>query len=291
MSRPLLFIFFFIIFPFLGCNQSLNPSGSAPGPILAKVNGQPITLEEFNRKWALLPEAGQTIYGGADGRRDFLEELVKRELLLQKARELELDRKPAFRNRLEASRDRLLLDAILKKMVTEKIEVTEKDIEAYFEMHRNDLPPIEEIRASHILVKTEAEAKVVLDQLHGGSDFSSIAKAHSIDPGTKDKGGDLGPIRRGQMAPEIEKAVFSLNPGEISHAVRSQYGYHILRVRSRQSIKATRADEASSEIRQKIIKERQRLLFDGLITILRAEARIEIADSHLASISHDLKNP
>ena len=67
MFRPLLFIFFFIIFPFLGCSQSLNPSGSAPGPILAKVNGQPITLEEFNRKWALLPEAGQTIYRG--GRR------------------------------------------------------------------------------------------------------------------------------------------------------------------------------------------------------------------------------
>ncbi|WP_422448452.1 peptidylprolyl isomerase [Thermoanaerobacterium sp. DL9XJH110] len=124
-----------------------------------------------------------------------------------------------------------LLIQNLKEKLTGDIKVTDDEVKKYYNDNRDSFKlPSPEIRASHILLPTEEEAKKVLSELKAGADFAELARKYSTDPGTKDKGGDLGYFGKGQMVPEFEKAAFSLKPGEVSDVVKTKYGYHIIKV-------------------------------------------------------------
>jgi peptidyl-prolyl cis-trans isomerase C len=278
----------FITVGLLACNKSAPPSLSNPDSTLAQVNGIPITVDQFNRKWSQLSEPARAVYAGPNGKKDFLGELITRELLLQKAHEMNLDRDKTVGERVESFRERLLLDAALHELIEKKIDVTEEDLRARFNAHREALPPIEEARASHILVKTESEARTLLVRLRRGADFAALAKAHSIDPATKDKGGDLGLLRKGRVLPEFDRVVFEMKPGQISDVVRTSYGYHIIRVQSRRTQKPLSVDDVRDELREQIIREKETALFDALVKTLRAESNIVISESRLASIGEDV---
>jgi len=108
----------------------------------------------------------------------------------------------------------------------------EQDSKEYYEANK-DLFKFDEVTASHILVEDEKTAKEVLEKLEAGEKFEDLAGEYSTDPGSKDNGGDLGTFGRGQMVPEFENAVFALKPGEISDIVKSDYGYHIIKLTDR----------------------------------------------------------
>ncbi|MBI3812675.1 MAG: peptidylprolyl isomerase [Nitrospirae bacterium] len=266
------------------CNRSTDPAVSARDSTLAQVNNTRITVDQFNQKWSQLPDGIRAAYSGPNGKKDFLGELITRELLLEKAHRMKLDQDKAVGDRVADFKDRLLLDAALHELVEKKIEVTEDDLTSYFNVHRDALPAIEEARAGHILVKTEAEAKALLARLRRGANFAALARTHSIDPGSKDKGGDLGVVRKGRTLPEIEEAVFGLKPGRISGVVKTAYGYHLVRVQNRQTRKPLAVDDVRDEIRQAVVKEKETALFEGLIKTLKTESKIVISDSLLASI-------
>ena len=270
------------------CNTSADPAISTRDLTLAQVNGTRITVDQFNQKWLQLPREVRTAYPGSNGKKDFLGELITRELLLEKARRMKLDRDKTLGDRVEDFRERLLLDAVLRELIEKKIEVTEEELTAYFNAHRDALPLIEEARAGHILVKTEAEANALLNRLRRGADFAALAGAHSIDPGSKDKGGDLGVVRKGRTLPEFEEAVFGLKPGRISGLVKTPYGYHIIRVQSRRTRKPLAVTDVRDEIRQQIVKDKETALFEGLVKTLKTESNIVISDSLLASIGENV---
>ncbi|HUK55257.1 MAG TPA: peptidylprolyl isomerase [Nitrospiria bacterium] len=287
MSRSFVLRIVLVTAGLLACNKSAAPAISTPDSTLAQVNAATITVDQFNQKWSQLPEAVRTAYAGPNGKKDFLGELITRELLLQKAHQLKLDQDKTFGEQVESYKERLLLDATLHELIEKKIQVSDTDLEAYFNTHRESLPLIEEARASHILVKTQAEARALLGRLRRGADFAALAKSRSIDPATKDKGGDLGVLRKGRVLPEFEKAVFELKPGQISDVVRTSYGYHIIRVQSRRSQKPLSVDDVRDEVREQIVKEKESALFDELVKTLRAESNIVISESRLASIGED----
>lgn len=288
IRRPVLRIALIIV-GLLACNKSSTPALSTPDSILAKVNGTPITVDEFNKKWAQIPESARAAYSGPNGKKEFLGQLITRELLLQKARQMKLDQDKTVADRVESFKERLMLDTALHELVEKKIEVSDDDLKAYFNDHRDSLPPIEEARASHILVKTESEARALLSRLHRGADFAALAKAHSMDFTTKDKGGDLGILRKGRILPELEKVVFKLKPGQVSDVVQTSYGYHIILVQSRRTHKPLSVDDVRPEIREQIVKEKETALFDSLVKKLRAESNVVISDSRLASNGEDVK--
>jgi parvulin-like peptidyl-prolyl isomerase len=269
------------------CNTSAGPAISTRDSTLAQVNGTRITVDQFNQKWSQLPSGIRTAYSGPAGKNDFLGELITRELLLEKARRMKLDQDKALGDRVEDFKDRLLLDAVLHELIEKKIEVRDEELTDYFNAHRDTLPVIEEARAGHILVKTEAEAKTLLNRLHRGANFAALARTHSIDPGSKDKGGDLGVVRKGRTRPEFEEAVFGLKPGRISEIVKTAYGYHIIRVQNRQTRKPLAIDDVRDEIRQAIVKDKETALFEGLVKTLKAGSNIVISDSLLASIGEN----
>ena len=92
------------------------------------------------------------------------------------------------------------------------------------------LKPEEEVPARHILVETEDKAKELKEKIKSGGDFAALAKENSKDPGSKDDGGNLGYFGRGQMVPQFEEVVFKLNKGEVSDPVKTQFGWHLVKV-------------------------------------------------------------
>ena len=118
-----------------------------------------------------------------------------------------------------------------KEKLTSDIKVTDKEVKKYYDDNKSMFElPAPEIRASHILVDTEDKAKEILAEIENGADFGELAKEHSKDPGSKELGGDLGYFAKGKMVPEFERAAFALKPGEISDIVKSEHGYHIIKV-------------------------------------------------------------
>jgi peptidyl-prolyl cis-trans isomerase D len=157
-----------------------------------------------------------------------------------------------------------------------RVSVTDREVEAYYEAHSEEFEQPEESCARHILVKVkagtegdghpEAEALALaqktLDQLKGGADFATVAKKVSEDPGSASQGGDLGCFGRGQMVPEFDKAAFTLEPGRLSDLVKTNFGYHIIRVESRKDRKTQPLDQARDRIRQTLLSQKARNLVE-----------------------------
>ncbi|KAI7244482.1 hypothetical protein KC345_g12150, partial [Hortaea werneckii] len=122
------------------------------------------------------------------------------------------------------------LQVEIRKLVEPKVTVTDDDISKYYDENKATFTQEEEVRASHILVETKEEADAIVKQLKDGADFATLAKEKSADTGSKDKGGDLDFFKRADMVAEFSDAAFKLKVGETSGAVKTDYGYHIIKV-------------------------------------------------------------
>ncbi len=149
-------------------------------------------------------------------------------------------------------------------------EVDDSALRGYYAQNRDRFEVPDRIRASHILLMTdgefeeevkesEAEAAKVLEEVRAGADFGALARRHSEDPGSADKGGDLGWVTRGQMVPDFEKQAFLLEPGQISDVIKTEYGFHIIKVHERQSAQVQSFEEVREEIRAELVQEQNYL--------------------------------
>lgn len=145
----------------------------------------------------------------------------------------------------------------------EKYEPSDEEIKEYFEKHKEDL---KQISASHILVEKEEDAKKIKKELDNGKDFAKLAGKYSIDTGTKEKGGSLGFFKKGDMVPEFEKAAFALKKGEISDPVKSQFGYHIIKLDDvKDSFEALKEETKEAMINEKIQEHMQKVEKDAKV--------------------------
>ena len=154
-------------------------------------------------------------------------------------------------------RESLLLSK-LQVAVAGPIELTDEEIETYWETNKATYSTEEQVRASHILVKTEDEAKAVVAQLDGGADFAAVAAEKSLDASNAKKGGDLGFFSRGTMVPEFEDAAFALEPGQRSGIVQTKYGYHIILVTEKKAA----AEPALADVRDKVVEDAKQEIID-----------------------------
>ncbi|MDI7248427.1 MAG: peptidylprolyl isomerase [Bacillota bacterium] len=180
-------------------------------------------------------------------------------------------------------RTSLLLEAIASKDVT----INEDEIKKYYDEHKDEFKEPEQVKARHILVKDEKTAKDIEKQLAAGADFAELAKAKSEDPGSKDKGGDLGYFGRGAMDPAFEKAAFSLKIGETSGPVKSSFGYHIIRVEDRKPERIPPLEEVRSEVEKRIKREKAKPA-STVISELKDASQIKINDKDLQDALYDI---
>jgi peptidyl-prolyl cis-trans isomerase C len=194
--------------------------------VLAKVDGAPITEDDVNDA---LEDIGPGLPQKLDGpaRQQYaLDYLIDMKLVAKKAAADKMDAGPAFARRMAYYHDKLAMEALLTDIAA-KAATDEAEHKAYDEAAKAN-PPVPEVHARHILVPTEEEAKTALARVKKGEDFAKVATELSKDPGSE--GGDLGWFTKDKMVPEFADAAFKMEPGQISDPVKSQFGWHIIKV-------------------------------------------------------------
>lgn len=157
---------------------------------------------------------------------------------------------------IDDMKENVRMNMHIEKILGPSIEITEEEMKNYFEENKESFSEKEQVKASHILVETEEEAVEVKSKLDNGDDFAKLAKKHSTDPGSKDNGGDLGFFGKGKMVKEFEDVAFSLKVGEISEPVKSEHGYHIIKVEDKKAAKEANYEESKEEIEEAIFNEK-----------------------------------
>lgn len=196
-------------------------------------------------------------------------------LLAVNAKSEGLDGEDAFKQRMQFIADRELHNAYFKKHVLDA--VTDADVKARYDKEVAAMPQEEEVRARHILVKTEDEAKQIIADLDSGKDFVELAKEHSTDP-NKSEGGDLGYFSKGRMVPEFEEAAFALETGSYSKTpVQSQFGFHVIKVEDKRVAPPPSYDEVAQQVRQLVMRDK----YLEVLTNAKQGAVIEIMDEAL----------
>ncbi len=194
--------------------------------LIAEVNGVKIYQEDLFNLLAAMEDKAR--FNSKEGLNVLADELVNQELLLQDAKENKLDNEKEFVKELEIVKNNMLKNYAMHK-IFEKVSVSEDEIENYYEENKDTLFSPVTYTASHILLESEEMADKVLDQINAGLDFKEAAKKYSLDP-TKDNGGSLGSFPKGVMVKEFQQGLDELKIGEISKPIKTQFGYHIIKL-------------------------------------------------------------
>ena len=214
---------------------------------LAIVDGRSITEADL---YDLLQSIGQSAaqFQGPEGQKQLVNELVMQELLYSDALHQGLDQQEDYLHALDRMKKSLLKQYAMNKLLT-AVEVSEEEIKAYYEAHKDLFKMPETASAHHILVATEEEATNILEEITKGLAFEEAAKKYSTCP-SNSQGGALGEFTRGRMVPEFDKAVFAMTPGEIAGPIQTQFGYHLI-----QLDKLVKEDEVNFEAIQGKVAE------------------------------------
>ena len=234
---------------------------------VATVNGKPIKQSIYDYIVKDATARGQKVDDNV--REIIVNKMVSSELVYQEAQRIGLDKQPDFVAKEELARRELLVNAFLQDYV-KKNPVSEADTKAAYEQYKKELGE-KEYSARHILVSTEAEAKDIIAQLGKGGDFAKLAKEKSKDPGSKEKGGDLGWFSLGGMVKPFSDAVAKLQKGGVSaEPVQTQFGWHVIKLEDTRSTQAPAYDKVKDGL-QKQLQQRQ---LEKLLTDLRTKAKI-----------------
>ena len=234
--------------------QAPAPATSAPSaadPVIARVNNTEIRASD-------LAEAAQSLPAEMRGMPPamlypmLLDQLVDRAAIIDLARRRGLDREPTVARQMARAQDQALQTALISRDVGPLVGETE--LRARYDREITGKPGEEEVHARHILLPNEADAKTVIAELKKGGDFATIAKARSTDKASGD--GDLGFFKKADMVPEFAAAAFALKPGQITDApVKSQFGWHVIRLEARRTAPPLPFEEAYEALRTKTIQE------------------------------------
>ena len=246
-----------------------KPPEAAKAP-LATVNGQQITEDDLK---IAMDDIGGTVPQGpeAQKRKYVLDYLVDLKILAQAGDKQKVAETPEFARKIAYLRDRALMESVMGK---EASSIDDAKIKAFYDEAVKGLPKEEEARARHILVASEDEAKAAVEKLKGGADFAKLAEEISKDPGSGKQGGDLGFFTKERMVKEFSEAAFGMKPGEVSAPVKSQFGWHIIKLEE----KREKQPPAMADVREELVRYLTQRQQQEMILKLRSESKVELAD-------------
>ncbi len=265
------------------------PKQVSADTVVLTVGTEKLTRAQFEDLLAALPEnVRATANGPGRGKRQLAEQLAEVLAIAQEARKRKLDQAPAVKQIIELQTDQVLAGA-LARQISNDTKPDEAAMHTYFDQHRAEF---ERVTASHILIRFKgssaparpgekdlsdeealAKAQEIRKKLLGGADFAATAKAESDDTGSGAKGGSLGTFGHGQMVPPFEQAAFTLPLNQISEPVKSQFGYHIIKVEGRTS---KNFEEAKPDLEKQLGPQLTREALDKI----HKQAAITIDDTY-----------
>src|SRR5579871_393328 len=239
-------------------------------PVLAKVNGAEIRQSDVTlAEEELGPSLAQM--DPATKKENVLAFLIDMKIVAKAAEDKKIEDRPDFKARLAFTRSRLLMDNLLAS--EGKAATTDEAMKKVYDDAAKQISGEQEVHARHILVESEDDAKAIEAELKKGADFAELAKTKSKDPGASD-GGDLGFFTKEQMVPEFANVAFSLEPGKISDPVKSQFGWHIIKVEEKRNRKAPDFEQVKPQIETYVTRKAQA----EYVAKLRESAKVERID-------------
>jgi len=249
---------------------SLTASADNADPLIARVNG--VEIHQSDLTLAEEDIGGNVPAQTPEAKRDYLINYVTDMILVAKAAEAKkIADGDDFKRRLGFARNKVLMEMLLQS--TAKSSVTDEAMHKVYDEASKQMSEEQEVRARHILVESEDEAKAIVAELKKGADFAQIAKQKSKDPGAAE-GGDLGYFTKDQMVPEFAAVAFKLDKGQISDPVKTQFGWHVIKVEDKRKRQVPDFDKVKDQIETFVQRKAQ----VELVSKLRADGKVERLD-------------
>ncbi len=256
---------------FLASMPVVTASFADDNKVVARINGQPVHEWEVD---LARDEIGQELAAiGKEQRHGILlRYVIDTRLMAMAGQKAGLEQTKNFKRRMAYGKNQVLRDAYFKKEISDA--VSDRQIRAIYEQEIKKIKPEEQVRARHILVKKEEDARDIIERLNRGEDFATLAKEKSEGPSGRN-GGDLGYFSRGRMVESFDEAAFALKPGEISSPVKTGFGWHVIKVEDKRKEPLPGFEEMKNRIKARLVQQK------SLETTkrLRKEAKIELLDS------------
>lgn len=265
----------------LAAALSLSPElGFAEDKVVATIDGKPITEGDLNVAESEIGSDMGTM-PAAQKRTSLLEFLIDNQLFAEAAENAKLNQGPDYETRLNYLKRRALRELYFEKVI--KASVSDADARKVYDDQVKLLKPEEEVSARHILVETEDQAKALKQKIDAGADFAQLAKENSKDPGSKEDGGNLGYFGHGQMVPQFEDIVFKLQKGQVSDPVKTQFGWHLVKLEDRR----TKQPPAFEIVKDRIVQSMLLQKAQKSAIELRSKSKIELVDPEIKKTIDD----
>ena len=235
--------------------------------VVAQVAGQPIMASEIDMALIQMGPRAQS-YNNPQGRAMILEQLIARKLFLMDAQKNLMEREPEFKEQMKRVKEDLLTNYAVQKAV-EKVKVTDEELKKFYDENPAQFEGGITYNASHILVDSEDFAEELADKIAAGEiTFEDAAAEHSTCPSGK-AGGELGDFGAGQMVPEFENACNELEVGTVSAPVKTQFGWHLVKLNKREMGETIKFEEVKEDIRQSLMQQKQQAAYQSRINQLK----------------------
>jgi parvulin-like peptidyl-prolyl isomerase len=269
-------------------------SGKAQGPTVLKINDWSYTTgdleREIGQELRRAPRELQAFFASKDGQKQFLERVVRRELLMQEAEKRKLGEQAEIAEQVANLRRELMIRAIVQEEIGGKIKVDEKEVQEYYAAHPDEFSG-DTVHLRHILVQTEGEAREIQARLAKNESFEELAKKLSRDTNSAPKGGDLGFLGREQMLPDFARAAFALKVNEVSDVVRTPFGFHLVKLVNRKQGQPLAFEQVKAQLQRRLLDERQAQRFQTWVKELEGGAKITRDESLLPVGKADAPTP
>lgn len=241
--------------------------------ILAVSAGHEITEQEVKDLIANYPPEQQIYLSSPQAKDELLEQLIGFHLFSKMAEENKIKESREYKETL-AKMENELASHMAATSVIDKVTLTEEEAKAYFDANPNQFISEKQVRAKHILVEKEVQAKEILSEIKAGKSFEDAAKEYSTCP-SKEKGGDLGYFKKGQMVPEFEKAAFEAAVGELTGPVKTQFGYHLILVEDKKEEQAVSFEDIRENLMEKLLNQKKQAVYLDKVKELEAKYGVE----------------
>jgi len=242
--------------------------------VLAIVNGNEITEKDIERSLLRFPQETQEHYKTEEGKKQFLDQIINFELIYNYAIDNDMKNDPEYIEQMRLIEKDVLIQIGVKNIMAD-VDITEEEIQKYYEDNSEMFKSEETASAKHILVDTLEQMQEIKSEITNGMSFEEAAQKYSKCPSAA-QGGSLGSFTRGRMVPEFEKAAFELQVGEISEPVKTQFGYHLIQLDEKSTEDAKSLEESRNMIVKNILNQKQNEKYISSVTELKNKYDIEI---------------
>ena len=237
--------------------------------VLAVVAGEKITEQELNMFVQGLPKEQQAYISNPQFKEQCLEQLIALHMFAKEGEVLKLDETEEFKKIIANAKKDILAQMAMREVMKD-VAVSEDEMKAYYDENNAQFMKGETVNAKHILVAEEDKCQAILKEIKEGMAFEEAAQRHSTCPSGQ-KGGSLGAFGKGQMVKEFEEAAFAAEIGQVVGPVKTQFGYHLIKVEAKNEAQVTPFDEVKESIRRMMLQQKQNVVYNEKVAAMKEQ--------------------